>query len=91
MALVASSCARCSLRTRALTRLEVDLHGDVDHGSGGSGKMSRHRAESHWSPERALQADATRKVVLHPGNLEPKAPVYVDTQAKNLGGLANVT
>ena len=39
----------------------------------------------------ALQADATRKVVLHPGNLEPKAPVYVDTQAKNLGGLANVT
>ena len=53
MALVATSCARCSLSTRARTRLEVDLHGDVDHGSGGSGKMSRHRAESQWSPERA--------------------------------------
>ena len=46
MALVASSCARCSLRTRDRTLLEVDMHGDVNQGSGGIGKMSRQRVES---------------------------------------------
>ena len=38
--------------------------------------------------------DEKRKVVVGSEvgrKLEPKAPVCVDTQAKNLGGLANVT
>ena len=64
MALVARSCVRCSLRTRDLTRLDVDLHGDVDHGSGGIGKMSRHLCESQRSPERAAPPRAAASDVL---------------------------
>ena len=29
------------------------MHGDVDQGSGGIAKMSRHRVDSQFSPERA--------------------------------------
>ena len=73
MVLEARSCARCNLRTRARTRLDFEVHGDVFLGSGGSGKISRQRDADACSPHGAAAPPAVTPCVLSyiPENLSP--------------------
>ena len=95
MALDAKSSAHCSLRTRARTRLDFEEHGDVVVGSGGRGKISRHRGDlSEALPGGASPLGESSPCALFyiPENLEPWLRTrLVQLQAKNESSLAPVT
>ena len=79
IALVANSWLRCSRRTRARTRLEFDLHGDVDLGSGeiDSEKYQHANAPRYHARRRgdAATGAGDQRIVLHPEQMEPMATI----------------
>ena len=62
------------------------MHGDVDQGSGGIAKMSRHRVDSQFSPERAAPTRAPQPADLSyiPENWSQRLRCCVDTKARAL-------